>query len=122
MSKGAFTKVVKLAAFNRDCEGCARCRQGLSFEAAQFHHRRPRGSGGTSNPVIGTASNCLTLCAACHAWVESHRELALIDGFLVSQFRDPREVAVRHALWGAVHLTVQGTLKVAGVRLEEEWT
>lgn len=121
MSKGAFTKVVKLSAFNRDGEGCARCRQGLSFEMAQFHHRRPRGAGGTSNPVIGTAANCLTLCMNCHAWVESQRELALSTGFLVSQFRDPREVAVRHAVWGAVHLTSRGTVVVAGVRLEEEW-
>lgn len=122
MSKGAFTKQVKLSCFNRDGEACARCGKGLLFQLAQFHHRRPRGAGGSSNPVVASTANCLTLCLECHAWVESHREVAFTCGFLVSQFRDPREVAVRHAVWGAVHLTVSGTVRVAGVRLEEEWS
>ena len=109
MSKGAFTRQTKVTAYKRDEESCARCGQGLAFDRAQFHHRRPRGAGGTSNPVIALPSNCLTLCGDCHSWVESHRERAHAAGFLVYQAMDPAEVSVRHAIWGAVHLTESGT-------------
>jgi hypothetical protein len=106
VSVGDFApKLVRLLFFTRDGESCFRCRRGLRWEERGFgwsmHHRKPRASGGTSNPVIGKASNAVTLCGSgttgCHGWVESHRVEALEDGLLLStNGRDvPVNVAVR---------------------------
>jgi hypothetical protein len=71
------------------CERCA-----LSFNSYQFHHRRPRGMGGSRDAVANRASNCLMLCRQCHAAVESKRELALELGFIVRQGQVPAEVPI----------------------------
>lgn len=110
MSKGAFNRQTKIAAFRRDDESCAKCRRGLTFERAQFHHRAARGAGGTSLAAVGYASNCLTLCHECHAWVESHRALAEIQGFLVRKPTEPHTVPVKHATWGWVRLNINATI------------
>ena len=110
MSKGAFNRQTKIAAFRRDVEACARCGAGLTFDRAQFHHRAPRGMGGTSLAAVGYASNCITLCHTCHAWVESHRTLAELHGFIVRRPREPHTVPVKHATWGWVTLTINGTV------------
>lgn len=68
---------------------------GCLFRATQFHHRRPRGMGGSQQESTNTASNCLHVCARCHAWVESQRVWALERGFLVGQEQDPLLIPVR---------------------------
>lgn len=99
-----------MAAFQRDVEACAKCRRGLVFEMAQFHHRAARGMGGTSLAAVSYVSNCLTLCMDCHAWVESHRQLAELQGFLVRKPREPHTVPVKHSTWGWVVLGINGTV------------
>lgn len=51
----------------------------------QLHHRTPRGMGGSRHPAITDAANCLGVCAECHAFVESSREVAMWHGWLVSR-------------------------------------
>lgn len=55
----------------------------------QIHHRRPRGMGGSKDPVVGGISNGILVHPHCHASIESQRETAKKNGWLVSQFADP---------------------------------
>jgi hypothetical protein len=66
----------------------------------QFHHRRPRGMGGSKNALTGSPCNALFLHPGCHALVESIRENALDNGWLVRQGINPSEVPVKlHTGW-----------------------
>lgn len=92
-----------------DC--CELC--GLWAVAAQIHHRRPRGMGGTSDPAANRPSNLVLFCAMCHQYVEAiERASAYRYGWLVPQGKDPD----RHAflLWGDwVFLTDTGIYMAA---------
>lgn len=86
----------------RDRDRCVRC----GAPATNIHHRRPRGMGGTRDPLANDPSNLLCLCGSgttgCHGWIESHRAEALRDGWLVSKWADPATIpiAVGHrAIW-----------------------
>jgi len=92
MSPSDFSpKLVRLLFFVRDNESCFICRRGLRWEQRGLewsaHHRKPRGRGGSSNPVIGSASNCLILCGSgttgCHGDIESNRSRAEEQGRLI---------------------------------------
>ncbi|MFI6168837.1 HNH endonuclease [Nocardia sp. NPDC051052] len=72
---------------------CERCGQEW---AAQIHHRRPRGAGGSRLPDTNSLSNLLHICAQCHAWIESFREQALALGWLVRQGNSPAEIPVSY--------------------------
>lgn len=76
------------------CESCDDALRGNRGEGWHVHHRRPRGSGGSSWPGINLASNLLVLCAFCHGDVESRRAHAVEVGRLVPYASDPGEVAV----------------------------
>lgn len=74
---------------------CERCGTYLAFQAYSIHHRLPRGRGG-----LNELSNLVLLCGSattpggCHTKVESHREEAYDDGWLVRTGMYPREVPV----------------------------
>lgn len=59
-----------------------------------IHHRRPRAMGGSRLPDTNEPQNLLSLCAACHEYVESHRAEALDNGWLVPQSGNPSLVSV----------------------------
>jgi hypothetical protein len=88
-------------AFDADTRELAASRAGFLCELCgvnrieQFHHRRPRGAGGGRSPETSSVSNCLPLCMADHALVESNRTWAMQCGYLVSQFHNPSEVAAK---------------------------
>ena len=52
-----------------------------------FHHRKPRGMGGSNSLDINIFPNLIVLCGTgttgCHGWVESHREQAYREGLLI---------------------------------------
>lgn len=87
-----------------DCERCG------NDWAAEVHHRRPRGMGGTHRGGSNRASALLHLCRRCHEDCESNRNQALIHGWLVNQHGDPRLVPVltRH---GWIRLTDAGGIE-----------
>lgn len=60
--------------------------------AEHQHHRRARGSGGSSDPQTNEAANGLDLCSGHHMWIESHRAAARVFGLLVRQGVDPATV------------------------------
>lgn len=61
----------------------------------QIHHRRPRGMGGSKDPVVGTAANGLWVHPHCHEKIESQRKLAKTNGWLVSQSDDPSKIPLK---------------------------
>jgi hypothetical protein len=71
---------------------CERCKLSV---AVQFHHRLPRGAGGSAkNPLINVPSNLLHVCLTCHALFESEREEAYLSGWLVHRGHNPADVPV----------------------------
>lgn len=75
------------------CEVMAVC-QGRAASLWQLHHRRPRGMGSSRRPETNQAANGLHVCADDHRYIESHRELALRNGWLVRQNQTPADVPV----------------------------
>lgn len=76
-------------------EGYCECMaKGCLLIATERHHRRPRGMGSTLRPETNTASACLHLCRRCHLQIESMRNWALSNGFLVGQRDDPAAIPV----------------------------
>jgi hypothetical protein len=65
------------------CEVCGRA------VATDFHHRRPRGAGGTSVAWVNLPANGLHICRGCHDRIEGRfpaysRRAAMAQGFLIS--------------------------------------
>lgn len=72
------------------CERCGEAKRGM-----QVHHRRPRGMGGSRREDTNRAANGLYLDAECHSYVESHRSVALSQGWLIPQSVEPWRVPVK---------------------------
>lgn len=94
---------------------CAKCGVNIfSVPDRSVHHRRNRGSGGSSDPAINLPSNLLLVCGSgttlCHGWIGRHPEMARLRGFTVStnSKNDPAEMKVEHAIHGWVYLTNDG--------------
>lgn len=67
-----------------------------------FHHRRPRGMGGTTRTATNEPPNLLLLCGTgttgCHGRVEANRDLAYRLGWLLHQAEDPATVPANIAV------------------------
>ncbi len=74
------------------CERCGRT-IALTHRDYSFHHRRPRGMGGSRTAGTHLPSNLLLLCGSgttgCHGEVESKRVESFFEGWLVHQGDDP---------------------------------
>lgn len=83
-----------------------------------FHHRQPRGSGGTRDPLTNTPPRLLLLCGSattpdgCHTTVETQRAMAYANGWLVRRPTDPASVPVELYV-GRKFLTLSGTYEEA---------
>lgn len=87
-----------------------RCELCWSTDGLQVHHRRPRASGGTSDPATNSPANLLLLCVWCHADIEARRALALANGHLIHQGHDPAAVPVLLLAHGRVRLCDDGSI------------
>lgn len=103
----------RLTVQNRFAGRCARCGQ----VGWTVHHRKPRGMGGSRDPAINSAANLLWLCGdgvrGCHGWIESNRNTARANGWLVPYAQDAATIPV--LLWDGrrVLLDHDGTYKAA---------
>lgn len=111
------TKETVHAVFARDEGCCARCGTPITGERGRdwsVHHRRPRGSGGTSLAWVNLTGNLVLLCGSgttgCHGFIESHRIWATDAGFLVSLngVAVAADVSIVHAIHGLCRLTNDG--------------
>lgn len=66
--------------YQRAKEQCERCGSGVHL---QIHHRLPRRMGGSKWPLINHPVNLVLLCGACHRQVESYRQQARDDHWLL---------------------------------------
>lgn len=80
-------KSIKDGIDDRDAGLCQRCGQVIGSGPFSRHHRDPRGMGGSK--LRHTLANVVLLCGSattpggCHHEVESYREQAELDGWLV---------------------------------------
>lgn len=69
--------------------------------------------GGTKRPETNYTSNLMALCGSgtsgCHGYLESHRDEAILYGFIVPQYEMPSKVAVKTYIHGWVLLNDEGT-------------
>lgn len=103
------TQETRQAVIARAFSRCERCG---TVGAGNIHHRKPRGMGGSRDPGINSVCNLMLLCGSgttgCHGWVESHRQDAMAEGWLVPRTADPAGAPVK--IWGIgwVKLTAAG--------------
>lgn len=117
MSKGFSDKIKE--SLNQRAKGrCEIC--GLPLQYAQYHHRRPRGMGGSRKMDTNQCANALVLHPACHAKVESNRKQSLLNGWLVSQHAEPIDVAVK-LHYGWYWLTHDGEAIPHDLSLDRGW-
>lgn len=77
-----------------------RCEQCAQRPGAQYHHRRPRGMGGSKDPDTNLAANCVFVCDQCHRLMESYRFEYGQRGWLVAQGKKPCETPLwRQGQW-----------------------
>lgn len=63
-----------------------RCERCLSLPIDHVHHRRPKGSGGTSLEWVDAPANLVALCRQCHEWAHAHPREARESGWLISKW------------------------------------
>lgn len=111
-----FTDNVKRLVRERTGMVCDRC--GVRAPRPHYHHRRPRGMGGSSSAASGLPSNALLLHPSCHEWIERNRSYAKSMGWIVSSWDIPNEVPVfLHGEWAL--LTDDGSVTVC---LAADWS
>lgn len=117
-AKGFSDKTVALIRA-RDDDRCAWCNRKIRGERGvdwSVHHRRARGSGGTSLAWVNLPGNGVLLCGSgttlCHGLIESQRAGAVEDGFLVSMNGKAvsSDVEILHAVHGRCLLGDDGTV------------
>jgi hypothetical protein len=71
--------------------------------------------GGSRQPWVNLPGALVVLCGSgvtgCHGWVETHRQDAYGDGWLVRRHGTvlPTEISVPHTIYGQVRLIDDGT-------------
>ncbi len=83
---------------------CERCGCDVAAGGCDVHHRRPAGSGGSTDPATHAPANLVLLCVGCHRWIESHRRASVAQGWLVRQAADPALIPVPVYGAGIVYL------------------
>lgn len=67
-------------------------------DAHSFHHRQPRGMGGTRRPEVNSPANLLLVCGTgttgCHGHIEANRTEGYANGWLVRAAGDPAATPV----------------------------
>lgn len=79
------------------CETCS------AAKAWDYHHRRPRGMGGTRRSDSASPTACLHVCRDCHNLLESRRNLATLFGWLVpSKFNPATQPVLYRGEWAVL--------------------
>lgn len=75
---------------------CERCYGDFYENGVSVHHRRPRMMGGSKKPELHQPANLIALCGSgvtgCHGWVESNRDKAREQGFLITNVESASDI------------------------------
>jgi 5-methylcytosine-specific restriction protein A len=93
----------------RDHNRCRRC--GTDATGMPLHHRKPRGSGGTTDPAINSPANLILACLHCHNWIETHRTYGYENGWLVHREHNPADIPVIDNLGHIFWITDDGRIQ-----------
>lgn len=98
----------------RDSGKCLRC----LGEAADVHHRKLKGAGGSCPETEFGLANLVSLCRDCHSFCHLNPALAYSAGFLVHSWDDPAEIPLRVGSYShLIRLGPDGSLEEAGYGL-----
>jgi hypothetical protein len=61
------------------------CELDFCGPADHYHHRAPRGAGGTRLAWVNAAANALHVALPCHARIEAYRSTSYANGWLVAR-------------------------------------
>lgn len=103
----AFSQTTRRIVRERAAGKCELC--GLPCPVGHYHHRKPRGMGGTKRIEASGAANCLLVHPTCHRDIEMARHRSLENGWLVRQSETPSQVRVKR-FDGWTLLSDDGTL------------
>lgn len=107
-------QVAERAGFCCELCGIALHNTDVWIRVHSFHHRQPRGAGGTKRLLVNSPANLLLVCGTgttgCHGRIESERTAAYAAGWLVPMGMDPAAVPVTiwRSLTPSVLLTDDG--------------
>lgn len=96
-----FSASLKASIRERDSHTCARCGRYVAPGTGSVHHRRPRGMGGSRDPLTNHPAALVLLCGhaterdTCHWWTETYRLSAKATGWLLKSGQDPTTHPVR---------------------------
>lgn len=83
-------KNIRDLVIDRDRGRCARGGEDVERIPFSVHHRKPRGMGGTKDPLSCDPRNLVLLCGTgttgCHGEIESNRAEALATGWLLTSY------------------------------------
>jgi hypothetical protein len=89
------TRFEVFARANYLCEKCL----DAPIAGVSVHHRRPRMMGGSRNELLHQPANLILLCGSgttgCHGWVESNRDKAREQGYLIQKVESAEQVPFR---------------------------
>ena len=75
---------------------CERCYGNGTVFGFSVHHRVPRRMGGSRNADLHKPANLIVLCGSgvdgCHGWVESNRDQARADGYLLFRVDNAEQI------------------------------
>ncbi|SHU21232.1 Uncharacterised protein [Mycobacteroides abscessus subsp. abscessus] len=110
---GEFTAEAKELMFQRSLGECEVQWPNVCVQTVEsYHHRRPRGRGGSRQESTARVSNGLVICRGCHSFIETRERGKAIElGFIVSQWHEPafEHVFYRHERW--VWLADDGSIR-----------
>ncbi|SKY29982.1 Uncharacterised protein [Mycobacteroides abscessus subsp. massiliense] len=109
---GEFTAEAKELMFQRALGECEVQWPNVCVQTVEsYHHRRPRGRGGSRQESTSRVSNGLAICRGCHSFIETRERGKAIElGFIVSQWAMPILEPVFYKHTCRVFLNDDGTL------------
>lgn len=114
MASSGVSKATLEKVWAREASACLICHAPLVRGGGGYsvHHRRPRGMGGSRDPVAASPANLVLLCGTgttgCHGRVERSRDWYRDVGLLVPQGTDPATVPIRLPGRGELWLEFDG--------------
>ncbi|MFF5261302.1 HNH endonuclease [Actinomadura viridis] len=109
---------IRTLVMERDGYACFCCGNPLTGQPHSLQHRRARGMGGSSDPLIHSPANLILLAGSgitgCHGRVEQRGAADNLAGYWLRSGQDPAATLVLHWKLGLVELDHEGAVSPVG--------